>query len=458
VHTVAYGPRPSARAANPELPANVDQVFYRGLAKLPEERYANCREFVAVLERALSPGDDVETRATVLPLGATPAVPNRGGKPFPYIVGGAVAATLLIAAGLGYVWMHRAPVVAPKAPPGAAVQAALPLSPEQQLALPTVMFQALSDSVPAGTGAMLIWKVSGATKVKIEPEVGTVPATGYVVVKPAQTTLYKLTTIDAVSTARGEVLVEVTLAPRDVVRPKPADSEKPVRPQDANVSAGAGQFYLDGESKLRDKQLTEGVALLTKAGALGEVRAMLELGGIYGQEGDGHIYDRQRQLYWYQKAADKGDVAGMIRLGGIYEVGSPGVPPNLAQAAIWYSKAVAHGSIPATYILATMYENGRGVSRDLAQARKLYQRAADYGYQDARKRLERSPRVPPAAPTTQREAVPTPPAIELGQTTAQVMASIGRPEKIVTLPDGKQIYAYKDFKVIFVKGIVVDIQ
>jgi len=77
-NTIANGPRPSARAANPELPASVDPVFYRALAKLPEERYENCREFVAALERALSS-----------------EVRNRAGGPSRYIVGVAVAAMLL---------------------------------------------------------------------------------------------------------------------------------------------------------------------------------------------------------------------------------------------------------------------------------------------------------------------------------------------------------------------------
>jgi hypothetical protein len=39
-----------------------------------------------------------------------------------------------------------------------------------------------------------------------------------------------------------------------------------------------------------------------------------------------------------------------------------------------------------------------------------------------------------------------------------VIAAMGNPEKIVTLPDGKQIYVFEDFKVVFAEGKVVDIQ
>jgi serine/threonine-protein kinase len=111
-HAIVCGPRPSARAES----RSAGGVFFHALGKRPEERYVNCSEFVAALERALTPAADVATRATIPPLDAAPAVRNRGGKPTRYIVGGAVAATLL-AAGLGYQWMSRAPVAALKPAP-----------------------------------------------------------------------------------------------------------------------------------------------------------------------------------------------------------------------------------------------------------------------------------------------------------------------------------------------------
>ncbi len=53
-HMIAYADRPSAHAANPALPEAVDEVLYRGLAKLPNGRYASCAEFVAALEKAIT--------------------------------------------------------------------------------------------------------------------------------------------------------------------------------------------------------------------------------------------------------------------------------------------------------------------------------------------------------------------------------------------------------------------
>jgi hypothetical protein len=75
--------------------------------------------------------------------------------------------------------------------------------------------------------------------------------------------------------------------------------------------------------------------------------------------------------------------------------------------------------------------------------------------------------VPSAAPT-KMAAIPPPPqptdapvvaakSISLGQTKAQVTATFGPPNKVVTLPT-KEIDYFADMKVIFVKGKVVDVQ
>jgi hypothetical protein len=54
---------------------------------------------------------------------------------------------------------------------------------------------------------------------------------------------------------------------------------------------------------------------------------------------------------------------------------------------------------------------------------------------------------------------PPPPAltIQLGQTTDEVVAALGQPDKIVNL-GAKQIYVYKDLRVTFLKGKVSDVQ
>jgi len=74
----------------------------------------------------------------------------------------------------------------------------------------------------------------------------------------------------------------------------------------------------------------------------------------------------------------------------------------------------------------------------------------------------------PAAPEPQVIIAPPPPppadapvappkSIAIGQTKDQVVASFGQPERIVKL-GSKEIYSYKDLKVIFVGGKVTDVQ
>jgi TPR repeat protein len=175
-----------------------------------------------------------------------------------------------------------------------------------------------------------------------------------------------LTAANAAGTPRGEAFVEV--------KPKAAEPD---------VATRARQLYRDGESKMRAKQFADGVALLRKAGELGDTRAMLRLGDIYGEDGEGHVLDEPEAARWFRKAADAGDAEGMLHLGGCYELGA-GVPASDELAVTWYRKASDSGDASATYNLAKMYESGRGIPRDTVQARILYQRAADMGEAEAK--------------------------------------------------------------------------
>ncbi len=57
----------------------------------------------------------------------------------------------------------------------------------------------------------------------------------------------------------------------------------------------------------------------------------------------------------------------------------------------------------------------------------------------------------------QQQAEAEPQSIQMGMTTDQVQAAMGKPQKMVNLGP-KQIYVYKDLKVTFLNGKVVDVQ
>lgn len=66
LHMVAYEPLPSICQLRPELPAGVDIVLNKALAKEPGDRYASAREFVDALARALA-GEVTVEAATAAP-------------------------------------------------------------------------------------------------------------------------------------------------------------------------------------------------------------------------------------------------------------------------------------------------------------------------------------------------------------------------------------------------------
>ena len=122
---------PAATSERPELPAAVDSVFARVLAKSPADRYVNCQEFASALRAALGLQSYVsdsaaaphqahpelsaagtDPRATSgLTIGGNAAAPARRSRRV--LAGGAMAVVMLAAAAAVAVWFGRGPSAAP---------------------------------------------------------------------------------------------------------------------------------------------------------------------------------------------------------------------------------------------------------------------------------------------------------------------------------------------------------
>jgi tetratricopeptide (TPR) repeat protein len=131
IATMAYKivnePAASVRSRNSSLPAAVDAVVAKALAKAPDARYRNCTEFGEALARALAgetqavPIEDpveVPTRATVAP---PPQPPRKSGN---YTAAGAIVLALVAGGVAGVIWWK--PWIRPVQPTDTAVVVSRP--------------------------------------------------------------------------------------------------------------------------------------------------------------------------------------------------------------------------------------------------------------------------------------------------------------------------------------------
>jgi hypothetical protein len=92
-------------------------------------------------------------------------------------------------------------------------------------------------------------------------------------------------------------------------------------------------------------------------------------------------------IHWYKQAAEQGHIQALINLGFFYEHGSQGAEKNTVLAAQMYRRAADQGNVTAQCNLALMYNSGRGVPKDVSQARKWFKIAADKGNKQAQSHL-----------------------------------------------------------------------
>lgn len=100
---------------------------------------------------------------------------------------------------------------------------------------------------------------------------------------------------------------------------------------------------------------------------------MIGLADVYLDNEDFHK-DRERGIYWLEKAADLGSPGAQCRLAKRYWTGDA-VHQNFELAAKWLRKAADQDNADAQIYLAQMHENGQGVEQDFKQAVYWYLRS-----------------------------------------------------------------------------------
>src|SRR5580698_8527322 len=107
------------------------------------------------------------------------------------------------------------------------------------------------------------------------------------------------------------------------------------------------------------------LAAVKQKALAGDAAAQVQVGMSYALAAPRNIKEAIR---WFQLAANQGYADGEYRLGGMLDVAV--VPQNPTEAIKWYTLAANQGYKDAEYRLAVMYDQGRGVSKDYAQAAK----------------------------------------------------------------------------------------
>lgn len=177
------------------------------------------------------------------------------------------------------------------------------------------------------------------------------------------------------------------------------------------------QYYTEGIGVPEDKEKAR--YWLQKAADLGDTMARAELKSLMNEmnkpaatksdakkpvkaaplsaeekeleEAERLYYDSKQQFIFptVKQYAEKGNAKAQWLLGMCYDGQGLDTPlEDPKQAVYWYKKAVAQGNTDAMCSLGQCYNYGYGVSEDLQEARRLFQKALDLGNKTAKSLLE----------------------------------------------------------------------
>ena len=126
-----------------------------------------------------------------------------------------------------------------------------------------------------------------------------------------------------------------------------------------------------------DADSTDALNLIERAVAMGNTRAMTQLGLLYAS-GIMVGQDTVRSVELYEQAAAAGNEAATLQLAGSYMSGRV-APHNPKRAAELYQMAADRGSLDGMCRLGLCYAEGEGVTLNSRRAYNLYMQAAEAG-------------------------------------------------------------------------------
>ncbi len=143
-----------------------------------------------------------------------------------------------------------------------------------------------------------------------------------------------------------------------------------------------------GDMFYEQKQFDSAFYYYQRAVMFGSIEACCDLGYCY-QKGEGVVLNSQKAYELYLRAAESGSARACLLLANCYAEGIY-VEVDESQALQWYVNAAEMGSMQGMYYAGAIYEQGgKGVARDLKQAKNWYKRAASLGFIPAEAALNR---------------------------------------------------------------------
>ena len=181
---------------------------------------------------------------------------------------------------------------------------------------------------------------------------------------------------------------------------------------DAQAQHALGVAYAEGLGVTADPAAA--VSLWRTAAAQDDPDAQNALAVAHAR-GYGVQRDMEEALRLWRRAAEQGQTLAQYNLGNALVV----TAQNRQQATegiAWLRRAADNGDQQAQFVLANLYYTGQGVTRDPAEATRLWQMAAAQGHREAATALVHPERItaePPADvpfPVTLRDDAPLPPS------------------------------------------------
>ncbi|MFN6414704.1 MAG: hypothetical protein ACK4V2_02905 [Pseudomonadota bacterium] len=133
-----------------------------------------------------------------------------------------------------------------------------------------------------------------------------------------------------------------------------------------------------------ERDLNEVTRLLHLEAEHGDISSQCALGSLYctGNESTYGLsvpIDREKALYWYQRAAEQGDASAQYNLGLLHVKTNSDSTQHKARAFSWIQQAAEKQFIASYYTLACFYRDGIGTERNDVEAAKWFLLGAENG-------------------------------------------------------------------------------